>query len=169
MQETLNRIARYAATKNANVMVIIDQINEKTRAERLPRMYSHILGRAADFPEMRRIIEPPMHVDSKLSANIQFADWVAACVTRAVDYQLIDESPYKWVTDPTTLPDVRNAFTYESKLRLWHSSVKDPNNHELFKSHRVTQLRGGAVAAATSDTIPWEKIRAAAAQARRSH
>lgn len=165
MQETLNRIARYAKTKNSNVMVVIDQINEKTRAERLPRMYSHILGRAADFPEMRRIIEPPMHVDSKLSANIQFADWVAACVTRAVDYQLLDGSPYKWVTERRTLPDVREAFTYESKLRLWHSSVKDPNNHELFKPQRVTQLAGGALAANTTTDVPWERIRAAAARA----
>lgn len=80
MQETLNRIARHAESQDTNVMVIIDQINEKTRAERLPNMYGHILGRASDYPEMRRIIEPPMHVDSQLSANIQFADWVAACV-----------------------------------------------------------------------------------------
>lgn len=73
MQETLNRIARCADRQDQHVMVVIDQINEKTRAERLPNMYGHILGRAKDFPEMRRIIEPPMHVDSQLSANIQFA------------------------------------------------------------------------------------------------
>lgn len=30
-------------------------------------MYGHILGRAAEFPEMKRIIEPPMHVDSILT------------------------------------------------------------------------------------------------------
>jgi hypothetical protein len=71
MREALNRIARHADSQDANVLVMIDQINEKTRAERLPRMYSHILGRAADFPEMKRIIEPPMHVDSQLSSNIQ--------------------------------------------------------------------------------------------------
>lgn len=166
MQETLNRIARHAKTRNSNVMVVIDQINEKTRAERLPRMYSHILGRAADFPEMRRIIEPPMHVDSKLSANIQFADWVAACVSRAIDYQLLDPSPYRWVTERGTLPGVRDAFTYESKLRLWHSSVKDPNNSDLFKAQRVMGLRGGGLAANTSRDVPWERIRAAAVRGR---
>lgn len=89
MQEALNRIARHAESCDSNVMVMIDQINEKTRAQRLPRMYGHILGRAAEYPEMRRIIEPPMHIDSVLSSNIQFADWVAACVNRCIDFQLI--------------------------------------------------------------------------------
>jgi hypothetical protein len=92
MREALNRIARHADCQDSNVLVMIDQINEKTRAARLPLMYSHILGRAADYPEMKRIIEPPMHVDSQLSSNVQFADWVAACVTRAVEYQLIKDS-----------------------------------------------------------------------------
>lgn len=118
MQETLNRIARHADSQGANVMVMIDQINEKTRAERLPTMYSHILGRAADYQEMRRIIEPPMHVDSQLSANIQFADWIAACVSRAIEYQLVADSPYGWITDKHKLRSPRGAFTHESKLHL---------------------------------------------------
>lgn len=37
-------------------------------------MYAHILGRSSEHKEMRRIIEPPMHLDSELSTNIQFAD-----------------------------------------------------------------------------------------------
>ena len=74
MREALNRVARHADSHGSNVMVIIDQINEKARAARLPIMYSHVLGRAVEFPEMRRIIEPPMHIDSVLSANIQFTD-----------------------------------------------------------------------------------------------
>ncbi len=65
-------------------LTMIDQINEKTRAARLLAMYEHILGRASGFPEMKRIIEPPMHIDSVLSSNIQFSDWIAACVTRAI-------------------------------------------------------------------------------------
>jgi len=107
MRETLNRIAHHPESHNSNVMVLIDQIKEKIRAERLPRMYGHILGRAAEYPEMRRIIEPPMHVDSVLSSNIQFADWVAACVTHAIEYQVIKESPYRWVTERYAMPALR--------------------------------------------------------------
>lgn len=50
MRETLNRLARYAEHHDQNLLVMIDQVNEKSRAARLPRMYGHILGRAADHP-----------------------------------------------------------------------------------------------------------------------
>lgn len=166
MQETLNRIARHAQSHEANVMVMIDQINEKTRAERLPTMYGHILGRAADYPEMRRIIEPPMHIDSQLSANIQFADWIAACVSRAIEYQLVLDSPYEWVTDPQKLKSPRGTFTHESKLHLWHRAVTDLHHSEVFYRDRVVhptaegQLLGGTV-----DPQIMRRIKAAAERA----
>lgn len=137
MQEALNRIARHAQKSDANVLVMIDQINENQRAERLPRMYSHILGRAAEYPEMRRIVEPPMHVDSRLSSNIQLADWVAACVTRAIEYQLIDTSPYKWVCTCKQLGAMRGAFTNESKVHLWNRAIPDLNHSEIYRADRA--------------------------------
>jgi hypothetical protein len=136
MREALNRIARHANSQGKNVMVIIDQINEKTRAARLPTMYGHILGRAAEYPEMKRIIEPPMHVDSVLSSNIQFADWVAACVTRALDYQLLQEPKYRWVATSRALDAVRGSFTHESKVHLWRRALVDLNHSEIFRAER---------------------------------
>lgn len=163
MRETLNRIARHADSIDQNVMVVIDQVNEKTRAERIPRMYEHILGRAAEFPEMHRIIEPPMHVDSVLSANIQFADWIAACATRALDYQLLRDSSYDWIAKSRLLNAVRGSFTHESKLHLFQRSVADLNHSEIFQSARPLhphvdgQLVGGYV-----DPDVIRKIHAAA-------
>lgn len=165
MQETLNRIARYADEHDSNVMVIIDQINEKTRAERLPRMYSHIYARAAGFAEMRRIVEPPMHVDSKLSSNIQFADWVAACVTRAIDYQLLDDSPYKWVTEAAAMPALHGAFTHQSKLHLWQSTVTDLHHYDVFHVARALDAKPAALTSNLS-SADWLKMKAAADRAR---
>jgi hypothetical protein len=136
MRESLNRLARHADSQGHNLMVMIDQINERQRSQRIPNMYAHILGRAAEYPEMQRIIEPPMHVDSVLSANIQFADWVAACVTRAVEYQTLELSPFGWITSPGTVGNVRGSFTHESKLHLWNRSVGDPHHSELFRQER---------------------------------
>lgn len=138
MQETLNRLARYADSQEPgkNLMVMIDQINANQRSARLPNMYAHILGRASAHPEMRRIIEPPMHVDSVLSANIQFSDWIAACVTRAIEFQTIKDSPYAWVAGSKPVDAVRGAFTFESKLRLWNRSVADLNHSEIFRAER---------------------------------
>lgn len=167
MQETLNRIARHADSCDAHVLVMIDQINEKTRAARLPRMYGHILGRASEHPEMRRIIEPPMHVDSVLSSNIQFADWVAACVTRCIDYQLLADSQYGWMTGQRATGAVRGGFTHESKLHLWQRSCGDLNHSQILNVARVVhpEPSGHLVGdAATADAM--RKIRAAA---ERSH
>ena len=138
MRETLNRIARHAQTRQSNVMVMIDQVNEKTRAKRLPVMYSHVLGRAADYPEMRRLVEPPMHIDSVLSSNIQFADWVAACTSRALEYQLLTESRHGSVALSDTLREVRagSVWTYESKVHLRHRAVADLCRAEIFDKTR---------------------------------
>ena len=118
MRETLNRLARYAGWKGEMMMVLMDQINEKARKQRISDMYRHILGRATEHEEMRSLIEPPMHLDSELSSNIQFADWVAAIVSRAVDYQLLLTSRYDWVCDKKVYERMRGSFTYESKYAL---------------------------------------------------
>lgn len=168
MRESLNRIARYAHGNDTHVMVVIDQINEKTRAERLPNMYGHILGRAAEFEEMRRIIEPPMHVDSVLSSNIQFADWVAACVSRAINYHLIEDSPYGWVTSKgQLLPAVHGAFTTESKLHLWHRGVSDFNHSDIVRANRpLYPVTDGHRIGATLDPAIARRLKAAAERAR---
>ncbi|WP_370185892.1 DUF3800 domain-containing protein [Rhodococcus wratislaviensis] len=167
MREALNRIARYANLRGSDVMVMIDQINEKTRAARLPVMYEHILGRAAGYPEMKRIVEPPMHIDSVLSSNIQFADWVAACVTRAIEYQLIKDSPYGWVTRDKALPAVRGAFTHESKVHLWRRDLPDLNNSDIFRGERP--LHPTAQGHLVGDKIAADQIRRIKAAAERAH
>ncbi|WP_308464709.1 DUF3800 domain-containing protein [Rathayibacter soli] len=140
MRETLNRLCTHADAADENLLVMIDQINEKQRAARLPKMYGHILSRATERHEMKRIIEPPMHIDSVLSSNIQFADWIAAAVSRAIDYQLISDSRYKWVPDRLG-ESLRGAFTHESKLHLWYKSVPDFNHFDVFKHTRPLHPR----------------------------
>lgn len=136
MQETLNRLARYAHRQNKRLLVLMDQINEKERRQRLPLMYAHIYGRAANHPEMRRIVEPPMHIDSQVSSNIQFADWVAALVKRAVDNQLVADSRYKWVPDAVRsfMPSILEpeVITFESKLHLHGGEKSGIHNAAIF-------------------------------------
>lgn len=135
MQETLNRLCRHADTGGHDLMVIIDHVNESTRAQRLPNMYGHIFSRTAGHPEMARIVEPPMHVDSKLSSNVQFADWVAAVVSRAIDNQLIRNSQYAWVPDAFG-KGLTRKFTNESKVHLWDRGVDDIVHSRIFSKNR---------------------------------
>lgn len=167
MGQTLNRLCRYADASDQNLLVMIDQVNEKTRAERLPTMYGHILGRAAMYPEMKRIVEPPMHIDSVLSANIQFADWVAATVSRAVDNQLIRESRYPWANYRDGFNAIRGAFTHESKLFLRNRSIEHLHHSELFQVERPLFPRAaGQLLQDQVDPAVFRRIKAAAERAR---
>lgn len=115
---------------------------------------------------MRRIIEPPMHIDSVLSSNIQFADWVAACVNRCLDFQLIADSRYEWMMGRQATGAVHGSFTHESKVHLWQRACGDLNHSQILRSTRVLhptprgQLVGDVAAA---DAL--RKIKAAAERA----
>ncbi|MFY9263759.1 MAG: DUF3800 domain-containing protein [Actinomycetaceae bacterium] len=139
MQESLNRLARFADRQNENLLVVMDQVNEKERLQRIHHMYGHIYSRSTEYGEMKRIIEPPMHLDSSLSSNIQFADWVAGFVGRAIDYQLDQRSEFDWICnyDFVKFPQrEQHPFTYESKLRLYQRSIDDLHNREIMKLER---------------------------------
>lgn len=160
MRESLNRVATHAELREQPIMVLMDQITEKTRAERLPTMYGHIFARAAEHQEMRRIVEPPMHVDSVLSANIQFADWVAALVSRAVDFQLFEASRYGWVARTRRLNAVRGGFTNESKIHLCRRSVSDlPHSDILSQQRRLFPTTDGYRVGASIDPAIVAKLR----------
>lgn len=137
MRETLNRIARHADNRNQEVLVIFDAVNEKERAAHVGNSYAHIFARSSDFPEMGLLVEPPMHVDSRLSSNVQFADWVAAFVGRCIDWQLISDSRYEWVSQHVGLERIHGSFTYESKLHLLgHREVRDFHHSHIMSKSR---------------------------------
>lgn len=166
MRETLNRLARHANCSEESILVLIDQINEKSRKSKLPLMYQHILGRASEHEEMRRIVEPPMHVDSQLSSNIQFADWVATCITRAIDYQLIVDSKYSWITLDGKVDAVRGAFTFNSKLHLWQRELSDLNHSQIFNRKRVVHpVAHGEILGTAENLAKLQKVKAAAERA----
>ncbi|WP_437584276.1 DUF3800 domain-containing protein [Paramicrobacterium sp. CJ85] len=135
MQETINRLCPYAHAFRENLLIVIDQVNEKQRAERVANMYKHIFARSRRYPEMAAIVEPPMHVDSTLSSNIQFADWIAASIGRAIDYQLFRDSRFGWIPDALG-GHMHHNITFESKLKLWNSSLDDLHHFDVFRKSR---------------------------------
>lgn len=140
MQETVNRLCRYADGQDSNLLIMMDQINETQRAAHVKASYAHIFSRSKEFPEMKAAVEPPMHIDSALSSNIQFADWVATAVSRAIDYQLESQSRYDWIPDALA-GHMRHQVTNESKLHLWQSSIDDLHHIEVFYRERPVLAR----------------------------
>ena len=138
MEQVLNRLCRTCDDRGGNVMFLMDAVGEEERARRAPNMYGHIFGRSREHPEMQRALEPPMHVDSQLSAGIQFADWIAAVVGRAIGYQLLGDDDFRWAGE-TVWPH-RHLVTHESKLHLLKGrSVEDIHSQDLFAWKRPLQ------------------------------
>ena len=141
----------------------MDTENEKERVVQVQNSYAHVFNRTADpdHGEMRRLIESTMHVDSKLSANVQFADWVAAAVRRAFEYQLIEDSPFSWV--PTAFEDLtRSKLTIESKLYFSHSrgGVRELHNSDIFARERPALAMSISQRLSPEDRIRMEEAKA---------
>ena len=163
LHQALNRLCTYAESQGEDLIVIMDTENEKERVVQVQNSYAHIFNRTADpdHGEMRRLIESTMHVDSKLSANVQFADWVAAAVRRAFEYQLIEDSPFNWV--PTAFGDLtRSKPTIESKLYLSHSrgGVRDLHNSDIFARERPALAMSISQRLSPEDRIRMEEAKA---------
>lgn len=166
LREMTNRLARHANSRQERLLILMDAVQEKERKTSVQAMYAHILGRANTYNEMYRIVEPPMHVDSELSSNIQLADWIASLVGRAIDYQLIKESRYEWVSRDELFQDLRGAFTHESKLELYHRNVDHIHHSEVMdRKRRLYPAPNGHAIGEFVDESRMEKMRAVAVAA----
>lgn len=137
LRETINRLCRHADRQGQDIAILMDDFTEKSRRELVATMYGHIYARTSYQEEMLRIVEPPLHVDSKLNSSVQFADWVCGLVGRATDFQLVENSQFDWA--PAKFQNaLTGSFTYESKVHLLgkgkelhHSEILDPNRPHL--------------------------------------
>lgn len=140
LRESINRICRHADNLGRDVVIFMDDFTEKTRREVVGRMYGHIYARSSYNEEMRRIVEPPLHIDSKMNSSVQFADWICGLVGRAADYQLVPNSKFGWTHEQFEGP-LTGTFTYESKIRTEHSK-NDLNHSQILRTHRTLERRG---------------------------
>lgn len=118
LRETINRLCTYAESKDSDIIILMDQITDSTRKELAAKMYAHIFGRSRpenDHPEMKRIIDAPLHIESDLNSGIQFADWICALMSRVSHWQFVDDSEFSWA--PNIFGEcLRKSFTHESKI-----------------------------------------------------
>lgn len=135
LRESINRLCRYAEHEGDNLMIFQDMINEAQRFHQVSRSYAHIYSRVSNHPEMSRVIEAPAYIDSRLSTNIQFADWVAGMVARACERQLTETRDFDWIPK-ALLERMRGKITYESTLQFHQRSLDNVHNIDLFREQR---------------------------------
>jgi len=129
LKQTIDRLCTHADRANQELLILTDAITDKTRQELVAETYAHIYGRRR--VEMKRIIEAPLHIESKLNSGIQFADWICALVARASHFQLVEGSAFGWASEHFR-SSVFGAFTLESKLHLLHG--KEIHHSEVLGS-----------------------------------
>lgn len=135
LREAVNRLCTHAERQGEEILLIMDSIEDKARKEVVAEMYAHIFNRSRkhhERPEMLRIVEAPLHIESKLNNGIQFADWICALTARISHWQMVGDSPFGWA--PEKFGDtLRGHYTYESKLHLLtgrdinHSGLLQPD------------------------------------------
>lgn len=135
LSEAINRLCTYAEHEEQNILLFQDMINENERYQQVRRSYAHVYSRIREHQEMRRILEAPAYIDSELSTNIQCADWIAALIGRACEYQLIPGSSYKWVAE-TFYRYLHGHFTYESTLQFNMRSIDNIHNIKILDRAR---------------------------------
>jgi hypothetical protein len=136
LKQAIDRICSYAESENQDVLIIVDSITEKTRVELVGDMYAHIYSRRRG--EMKRIVEAPLHIESKLNSGVQFADWICALVARATAFQLVEGSQFGWAAQHFRR-SLTQAFTYESKIHLLYGG-DEIHHSKLFDE--VSQRHG---------------------------
>lgn len=132
LEQTINRLCTHAERMQQELLIIMDQITDKSRKEIVAQMYSHVYWRSKahlEHPEMRRIIDAPLHVESNMNNAIQFADWICALISRLSHWMLHEHSPFHWAEEKFG-DNLRRRFTYESKLHML-PKYKDVHHSDL--------------------------------------
>lgn len=112
--------------------------------------------------------ENPGQWERKGASIFQFADWVAACVTRAIDDQLISDSRCAWVSAANAVGNVRGGFTQESTPHLWNRSLAGFHHSALFRRERpLSPEVDGQLLRSCLDKATFHKVHAAAERAAR--
>lgn len=90
----VRQLATYADQRDERIMIFLDAVDDAPRLEAVQRLGGYIYK--ATEPALRRVVEVPMQLESKHYGNVQFADWIAAIVTRATDFHFARNLEFSW-------------------------------------------------------------------------
>lgn len=133
LKQALKYLANYAEKRDEELLVMLDSVTAKMRQDIAAQLGKYIYS--SKDKAMRRIVEIPMQIESNLYGTTQFADWIAAVVTRTTHYHFAPGSEFSWA--PGLFHSMcQNACMPDS--RIW---IRD--------SHRPVGVR------ALGDSRPW--------------
>lgn len=90
----VRQLASFADRKGERIMIFLDAVDSAPRLHAVQVLGGYIYK--ASEPALRRVVEVPMQLESKHYGNVQYADWIAAIVSRASDFHLTPGSEFSW-------------------------------------------------------------------------
>lgn len=90
----VRQLATYADQRDERIMIFLDAVDDAPRLEAVQRLGGYIYK--ASEPALHRVVEVPMQLESKHYGNVQFADWIAAIVTRTTDFHFARNMEFSW-------------------------------------------------------------------------
>jgi len=145
LQQSLIWLAAYADAQNERLLVFVDRTDRAVREAAIDDMAKAIYGKLR--PELSRIVQVPTELESHRYGTIQFADWLAAAVSRASHYHLAYGSEFSWAP-----AQFRRIFA-DSAIRQSRIWLRDEKEKVTVKALGKTQ--------------PWREFSAAKKQADR--
>lgn len=114
LRESIKRLNQFCETRNSHFQLILDQTEDKLREKAVE------VSGLAMFGEMaaRKLIEPPMQIESHLYQTLQCADWICGLIGRYGCH----------LTEPKQYEDFEWATKYFS-TRIAQASVHSGIRH----------------------------------------
>lgn len=121
LTETIRHLCRYADRRAQNLTVLLDKGGPMPREDAITALATFIYGN--HDPQMRRIIEVPMELESHRYGAVQFADWLCAILSRASHYHLTQSDEFNWA--PHALWQILDhRVAHESRIWLPATSTR---------------------------------------------
>lgn len=113
INESIKRLNEYCEIRNSNVFIILDQMDDELRRNGVERAGKTMFG----SDNCKRLIEPPVQVESHLYQTLQCADWLCGLFGRLFAY---DARPAEY---PENLL-VKKLFEERIKRVVKNSTIK---------------------------------------------
>ncbi len=84
INESIKRLNDYCEARNSNIFIVLDQIDDDLRKSGVERSSKAMFG----LDNCKRLIEPPVQVESHLYQTLQCADWFCGLMGRLFAYEL---------------------------------------------------------------------------------
>ncbi|WP_324649862.1 DUF3800 domain-containing protein [Georgenia sp. H159] len=95
LSTAISRLATFADLQGDDLLIFLDQVDDKQRDDAITRMASFIYSKSSP-PETARVLEVPMQIESVRYGAMQFADWYCALISRATTCRFVESDLFPW-------------------------------------------------------------------------